>query len=212
MMNMLNFPDQLIIKLDKVLRVMSGVTTTSGVNPAAHTPDGMLSDTERRHSAGLMRVNHVGEVCAQALYEAQGRYNRTESLRQQFEQAGREEEEHLAWTAQRLRELGSHTSLLNPFWYIGAYAIGVVAARLGDARSLGFVVETERQVEAHLVSHLEKLPPQDTKSRAIIERMRDDEIAHGAVAQSLGALPAPGPVRLAMQAMASVMTVTSYYL
>lgn len=209
---MLNFSDQFIIKLDKVLRVISGVTTTTGTNPAAHMPEGVFSDAERRHSAGLMRVNHVGEVCAQALYEAQGRYAKTETLGQQFEQAGREEEDHLAWTAQRVRELGSHTSLLNPFWYMGSYAIGIVVAHMGDARSLGFVVETERQVEAHLASHLEKLPLQDTKSRAIVERMRDDEVAHGAAAQSLGAVTMPAPVRAVMQAMASLMTVTSYYL
>lgn len=210
--NTLNFSDDVIVKIDKVLRVIAGVTTTPGVNPASHVAGGILNDAERRHSAGLMRVNHVGEVCAQALYEAQGRYAKTDTLRLQFEQAGREEEDHLAWTARRLRELGSHTSLLNPFWYAGAYVIGVVAAHLGDARSLGFVVETERQVEAHLVSHLEKLPLQDTKSRAIVEKMRDDEVVHGAAAQSLGALPAPAPVRLAMRAMASVMTATSYYL
>ncbi len=212
MMSILNFPDQLIIKLDKVLRVMTGVVTTSSPNPAAHVTDGMLNNVERCHSAGLMRVNHVGEVCAQALYEAQGRYAKTDTLRLQFEQAGREEEDHLAWTAQRLRELGSRTSFLNPFWYMGAYTIGMVVARLGDARSLGFVVETERQVEAHLVSHLEKLPLQDVKSRAIVERMRDDEIMHGAAAQSLGALAAPMPVRMAMRSMAFVMTTTSYYL
>jgi ubiquinone biosynthesis monooxygenase Coq7 len=133
-------------------------------------------------------------------------------LREQFRRAGREEEDHLAWTAQRLHELGSRPSLLNPFWYAGAYVLGVVAAHLGDARSLGFVVETERQVEVHLASHLLRLPEADHKSRAIVERMRFDEIEHGAKAQSLGASDMPAPVQKAMQAMAKAMTTTAYYI
>lgn len=166
----------------------------------------------RRQSAGLMRVNHVGEVCAQALYDAQGRFTQNAALRQQFAEAAREEEDHLAWTAERLRELNSRISILNPLWYGGAYALGAIAARLGDGRSLGFVVETERQVEAHLASHLKELPAQDLKSRAIVEQMRVDEIAHGAAAQSLGAVGVPLPARLVMRAMAKVMTTTAYYL
>lgn len=204
--------DALIGEFDKALRVVAGVASASRENPAAHVPDQALTDAEKRHSAGLMRVNHVGEVCAQALYDSQGRFASNEPLKQQFSQAGREEEDHLAWTADRLRELGSHTSLLNPLWYVGAYLLGSVAARLGDAHSLGFVVETERQVEAHLASHLERLPPQDEKSRAIVEQMRVDEVAHGAKAQALGAAETPLPVRKAMQAMAKVMTTTAYYL
>src|SRR5437016_8973556 len=145
--------DHLINGFDKALRVVAGVASASRPNPAAHAADAALDDTERRHSAGLMPVNHVGEVCAQALYDAQGRFAQSEALRRQFADAGREEEDHLAWTAQRLQELGSRPSLLNPLWYAGAYTLGAVAARLGDAKSLGFVVETERQVEAHLVSH-----------------------------------------------------------
>jgi ubiquinone biosynthesis monooxygenase Coq7 len=133
-------------------------------------------------------------------------------MRVQFQQAGREEEDHLAWTAQRLCELGSQPSLFNPLWYAGAYALGTVAAKLGDPHSLGFVVETERQVESHLESHLDKLPPQDAKSRAIVEQMRVDEVAHGAAAQALGAAQTPLPVRLAMKAMAKVMTTTAYYI
>ena len=133
-------------------------------------------------------------------------------MRVQFEQAGREEEDHLAWTAQRLTELGSQPSVLNPLWYAGAYAMGTVAAKLGDARSLGFVVETERQVEAHLNAHLDQLPPGDAKSRAIVEQMRVDEVTHGNAAQALGAAEMPVPVKLAMRAMAKVMTTTAYYL
>ena len=204
--------DHLIVNLDKALRVIGGVASASRPTPAAHADDGALDSTERRHSAGLMRVNHVGEVCAQALYNAQARFARDPALRAQFDEAGREEEDHLAWTAQRLAELGSQPSLFNPLWYAGAYAMGTVAAHLGDARSLGFVVETERQVEAHLNSHLDKLPVHDAKSRAIVTQMRDDEVAHGAAARALGALEAPMPVRLAMTAMAKVMTGTAYYL
>lgn len=204
--------DGLVIGLDKVLRVVAGVASASRPNPATRVVDGMLDEGERRHSAGLMRVNHVGEVCAQALYDSQGRFAQTEALRCQFADAAREEEDHLAWTAQRLQELGSRTSVLNPLWYAGAYALGVVAAQLGDARSLGFVVETERQVEAHLVGHLNSLPPQDEKSRAIVEQMRIDEVAHGAAAQALGAADMPAPVRKSMRMMAKVMTTTAYYI
>jgi ubiquinone biosynthesis monooxygenase Coq7 len=204
--------DQLIVGFDKALRVVGGVAASSRPNPAAHAPDAELSEQEQRHSAGLMRVNHVGEVCAQALYDAQGRFAKSADMRAQFEQAGREEEDHLAWTAQRLHELGSQPSLLNPLWYAGAYALGAVAARLGDPHSLGFVVETERQVEAHLNSHLDKLPPQDAKSRAIVEQMRVDEVAHGAAAQALGAAQTPLPARMAMTAMSKVMTTTAYFI
>lgn len=204
--------DVFIRDFDKILRVISGVAIASRPNPAAHAQDELLNDRQRRHSAGLMRVNHVGEVCAQALYDSQGRFARNEELREQFQRAGREEEDHLAWTAQRLRELDSWPSLLNPFWYAGAYALGAVAARFGDARSLGFVVETERQVEAHLASHLQRLPEADHKSRAIVEQMRVDEIEHGAKAQSMGASNMPAPVQKVMQAMAKVMTTTAYYI
>ncbi|MGV7208473.1 2-polyprenyl-3-methyl-6-methoxy-1,4-benzoquinone monooxygenase [Oxalobacteraceae bacterium A2-2] len=203
--------DRFITGADRALRVISGVASASRPNPGLHQPDCELSEAEQRHAAGLMRVNHVGEVCAQALYDSQGRFAKTEEMSRQFAQAGREEEDHLAWTAQRLGELGSHISVLNPFFYAGAYALGTVAAVLGDARSLGFVVETERQVEAHLAGHLEKLPPQDAKSRAIVEQMRVDEVEHGAKAQALGAAEVPMPVRLAMQAMSKVMTSTAYY-
>ena len=204
--------DEFISGVDKVVRVVSGVASASRPNPAARIPDGRLDDAERRRSAGLMRVNHVGEVCAQALYDAQGAFAKNDKLKRQFRQAGREEEDHLAWTAQRLQELGSRVSLLNPFWYAGAYALGALAARIGDAHSLGFVVETERQVEAHLASHLDLLPASDEKSRVIVEQMRVDEIEHGAAAQAMGAAPAPAPVQAAMRAMAKVMTTTAYYI
>lgn len=203
--------DRLIIGFDKALRVVGGVATASRPNPAAHAADAALDEREQRHSAGLMRVNHVGEVCAQALYDSQARFARSPQMRAQFEQAGREEEDHLAWTAQRLAELGSQPSLFNPLWYAGAYAIGALASQLGDARSLGFVVETERQVEAHLNSHLDLLPPQDAKSRAIVEQMRADEVAHGAAAQAMGAADTPLAVKAAMRAMSKVMTSTAYY-
>ena len=204
--------DLLVINADKALRVIGGVASASRPTPAAHAADALLDAGEQRHSAGLMRVNHVGEVCAQALYNAQARFAKSEAMREQFSQAGREEEDHLAWTAQRLHELGSQPSLLNPLWYAGAYALGTVAAHLGDARSLGFVVETERQVEAHLNSHLEKLPPQDEKSRAIVKQMSTDEAAHGQAARELGALEAPAPVKAAMAIAAKVMTTTAYYI
>lgn len=204
--------DTLIAAFDRTLRVISGVSVAQRPNPALSIAVTSLSDADRRHSAGLMRVNHVGEVCAQALYEAQSRFAKSAVTRQQFVEAGQEEIDHLAWTAQRLTELGSRPSLFNPLWYAGSYVLGAVAANLGDARSLGFVVETERQVEAHLNSHLTQLPEQDARSRAIVAQMRDDEAAHGAAASELGAEEVPVPVRVAMQAMARVMTATAYYI
>ena len=205
-------PDQLLINVDRALRVVSGQARSSRVSPAQSSQDTPLSEKQQKHSAGLMRVNHVGEICAQALYDAQGQFSQTAAVRQQFAHSGKEEEDHLAWSAQRIAELNSHTSLLNPLWYAGAYACGVLAARCGDAASLGFVVETERQVAAHLASHLEKLPADDQKSRAIVEQMRQDEIAHGAAAQALGASELPQPVKVAMKLMAKVMTASAYYI
>jgi ubiquinone biosynthesis monooxygenase Coq7 len=204
--------DNLIVGFDKALRVIAGVATATRPNPAAHAADVNLEAADQRRSAGLMRVNHVGEVCAQALYDAQARFAKNPAMRAQFEQAGREEEDHLVWTAARLAELGSQPSLFNALWYAGAYALGTAAAQLGDARSLGFVVETERQVEAHLDSHLVSLPVNDAKSRAIVEQMRSDEAAHGAAARLLGAIEVPLPARAVMTAMAKVMTTTAYYI
>ena len=204
--------DDLIMSFDRTLRALSGATVQNRPNPADKIPEQTLTPEQRAQSAGLMRVNHVGEVCAQALYLAQGRYTKNNILKSQFSQSAHEEEDHLAWTAQRLRELDSRPSLLNPLWYGGAYVIGAVAAHLGDAYSLGFVVETEKQVEAHLDSHLGKLPPEDEKSRAIVSQMKEDEIAHGAAAQALGAAELPAPVQGIMQAAAKVMTTAAYYI
>jgi ubiquinone biosynthesis monooxygenase Coq7 len=204
--------DKFIIGFDHALRVVSGEATARRLSPAAQLPENALDAKERQHSAGLMRVNHVGEVCAQALYEAQGRFSRNDNIKRQFIQAGHDEEDHLAWTAQRVRELGSHTSWLNPLWYAGAFTLGSVAAQLGDMRSLGFVVETERQVEMHLAGHLDNLPVQDAKSRAIVEQMRVDEVEHGKAADALGAVHVPPPVQKVMQLMAKVMTTTAYYI
>ena len=203
--------DRLLINFDRALRVVSGQAKASRENPAQAISDDNLSEEQRSHSAGLMRVNHVGEICAQALYDAQGLFTQTPAISEQFSHSGIEEEDHLAWSAQRITELHSRPSLLNPLWYAGAYTCGVIAARCGDAASLGFVVETERQVAAHLASHLEKLPADDLKSRAIVEQMRQDEIAHGAAAQALGAIELPAPVKAAMGLMAKVMTTTAYY-
>jgi ubiquinone biosynthesis monooxygenase Coq7 len=204
--------DKLITGFDKALRVISGVATATRPYPGAHAADSNLAPSDGRRSAGLMRVNHVGEVCAQALYHSQARFAKSEAMRAQFEQAGREEEDHLAWTAQRLAELGSQPSMLNPLWYAGAYALGTIAAQVGDARSLGFVVETERQVEAHLDNHLVELPLDDAKSRAVVEQMRIDEAAHGAAAGALGATEVARPVKALMTAMSKVMTTTAYYI
>lgn len=204
--------DSFICAFDRSLRVIGGVSTGQRANPAAKLSDAPMTDEERRHSAGLMRVNHVGEVCAQALYEAQGHFATSELTREQFRKAGEEEMDHLAWTAERLAELGSRTSWLNPLWYAGAYTLGAVAAKMGDAYSLGFVVETERQVEAHLNSHLDRLPLQDLRSRAIVTQMRDDEIAHADAARELGASELPAPLKIVMKTMAKLMTGTAYRL
>lgn len=158
-----------------------------------------------------MRVNHVGEVCAQALYQAQALTTRDPQLKRHFQQAAREETDHLGWTQQRLRELGTHRSLLNPLWYVGAFGIGMLAGRIGDSRSLGFVVETERQVERHLERHLQHLPAGDVRSRTLVAHMRDDEARHADQAQAAGATKLPLPVRWAMRAASKVMTATAHY-
>jgi 3-demethoxyubiquinol 3-hydroxylase len=204
--------DKLILQLDKLLRISIGVAVEARSSPAAGLVEREMSALERRHSAGLMRVNHVGEVCAQALYDAQGKFARDPAVRTQFAKSASEEQDHLAWTAGRLAELDSRPSLLNPLWYGASFAIGAAVAVLGDKKSLGFVVETERQVEGHLASHLEKLPPQDEKSRAIVAQMQSDEAAHGREAQALGAEALPPLARHLMRAMSRVMTGSAYYL
>ncbi len=204
--------DKFIIGFDRALRVVNGQAHASRAQPGHDLEEAVLSEQDRKHSAGLMRVNHVGEVCAQALYDAQARVTKSKDIQQAFNHSGKEEEDHLAWTTQRLVDLNSHTSFLNPVWYASAYACGTIAAHCGDAISLGFVVETEKQVEAHLASHLDKLPSDDKKSKAIVEQMRLDEIAHGAAADALGASVLPLPFRFLMKGMSKVMTTTAYYL
>jgi len=198
--------DRLLIALDTALRTVSGGSHAARPcpRPSGETVD--LSDGDRELAGALMRVNHVGEVCAQALYSAQALATRDPALRRQFEQAAREETDHLAWTEERLRQLGARQSLLNPLWYGGAFLIGLAAGRAGDAASLGFLVETERQVERHLEGHLDRLPPADAASRAIVDQMRADEARHADDAQSAGASKLPAPVRWAMRAAAKVMT------
>lgn len=203
--------DAFIEDFDKALRTISGVTPVARASPAEGVVDPNLTQEQKRHSAGLMRVNHVGEVCAQALYQSQSRNAARHEISRQFVDAGREEQDHLGWTAERLRELGSRQSLLNPLWYAGSYLLGAAAGRMGDATSLAFMVETERQVEAHLATHLQQLPPEDTKSRAIVEQMRADEANHGQHAQDLGAGKLPEAVKKGMTIMAKIMTITAYY-
>ena len=198
--------DSFICVFDRALRVASGVAVARRESPSSKLEQTKLTEEERKHSAGLMRVNHVGEVCAQALFA------RDKLTREQFMQAGDEELDHLAWTAERLRELNARPSVFNPLWYAGAFAMGALAARMGDQHSLGFVVETERQVEAHLNGHLNDLPLQDVRSRAIVTQMRDDEIEHGDAAKKLGAAELPEPLRIGMSAMSKVMTSTAYHL
>ncbi|MFL9862551.1 2-polyprenyl-3-methyl-6-methoxy-1,4-benzoquinone monooxygenase [Paraburkholderia fungorum] len=209
------FLDELISEFDRGLRSMTGVSRMSRPLPVPQESTAEpveLSPAERAHAAGLMRVNHVGEVCAQALYQAQKLATRSPSLRAVFNHAAIEEEDHLAWTAKRLEALDSRPSLLNPIWYTGALAIGLVAGRLGDRVSLGFMAETERQVEQHLDSHLEQLPVTDRESRAIVEQMRVDEVEHGKSAMDAGGIELPFPARALMRAVSKVMTRTAYYI
>lgn len=204
--------DRWLIGADNALRTLSGAVHAARPNPAGPAPaEPETATPEDRELAGaLMRVNHVGEVCAQALYQAQALTARSPALRAQMVAAAREETDHLAWTQARLDELGARRSVLNPLWYAGAFAIGLAAGRLGDRTSLGFVVETERQVEEHLAGHLERLPPTDTRSRAIVDAMKADERRHADHALDAGALELPAPLRWAMRAAAKVMTVTAH--
>jgi 3-demethoxyubiquinol 3-hydroxylase len=206
--------DQLIQEFDRSLRVVSGVTKAQRPKPlpAVTEPEAVLSDAEKKHAAGLMRVNHVGEICAQALYQSQKLATSSANLKATFEHAANEEVDHLSWTAERLTELGSRPSLLNPLWYAGALTMGFIAGRFGDRFSLGFMAETERQVELHLDSHLEQLPSEDRRSRAIVEQMRIEEIAHARAASDAGAIELPKPVKGLMTVFSKVMTRTAYYL
>lgn len=202
--------DQFIIEADKVLRTLFVSQTSVRPHPDTGLPEADLSESERRHVAGLMRVNHSGEVCAQALYQGQALTSRDPAVRDALREAAHEETEHLAWTEQRLRELGSHTSLLNPLWYVGSLTLGVVAGKLGDRWNLGFLAETEKQVTAHLQSHLERLPEADQKSAAIIRQMAQDETAHAHTAEALGAAQFPPLIKGLMQQTSRLLTGLSY--
>src|SRR6476620_9583127 len=197
--------DRLIAEFDRALRTVSNIAEASRVSPAEALAEAELNEHDRRHAAALMRVNHVGEVCAQALYQGQSLTARDAHARQALERAAREEEDHLAWSAQRVHELGGRTSLLNPLWYAGAFAIGTVAGALGDRWNLGFLAETERQVEEHLSGHLERLPPEDARTRTLVEAMRADEARHRDTALRLGAAELPRGVRLAMRFASGLM-------
>lgn len=202
--------DPLIVGFDRALRTLGGVAHAARASPGAGLPEPELGPEERSHAAGLMRVNHTGEVCAQALYAAQALVARDPSVRERFAAAAREEEEHLAWTQGRLAELNAAPSLLNPLWYAGSFAIGLAAGLAGDRVNLGFVVETERQVEQHLSGHLDRLPEADSKSRAIVAGMREDEARHGAMAEQAGGVPLPLPMRGLMRLAADVMRAVAY--
>jgi len=203
--------DRLIIEFDTALRSIVGGANaerpTPGSEPSLSNP---LNAAERKHAAGLMRVNHVGEVCAQALYQSQKLVARNPQIQEMLNHSGQEEVDHLAWCETRLQELGSHTSYLNPLWYAGSFAIGLAAGLAGDKWSLGFVSETEKQVENHLESHLETLPKNDERSRAIVDQMRIDEIEHGQAAKNAGGVSLPEPIQKMMQVMSKVMTSTAY--
>jgi len=205
--------DRFLIAADNGLRTLTHAGHAARPNPAdaIDAEPATLAEAERRHAGGLMRVNHVGEVCAQALYQAQAFSARDPALRRHFDEAAREETDHLAWIERRLNELGASTSLLNPLWYAGAFGIGLLAGRIGDTVSLGFVVETERQVERHLERHLDTLPAADTRSQAIVRQMKEDEVRHAVNAEQAGAATLPAPVRWAMRAAAKLMTTTAYY-
>ncbi len=203
--------DQLIVGFDRALRTVFANASTVRPVPGDGLPEAELSDEERSRAASLMRVNHCGEICAQALYQGQAMMSRDEGIKRVLERAAQEETEHLAWTERRIAELGGRKSLLNPLWYGGSLAIGVIAARFGDGVNLGFLAETERQVESHLKSHLDRLPPQDLRSREIVTQMKEDEAAHADTAVRLGAVELPEPVKAAMKASSKVMTGLAYW-
>ncbi len=203
--------DALLTTADRTLRTVFAHHHASRPNPANDIADASLSEAEKREASALMRVNHVGEVCAQALYTAQALATKDAALRKHLQTACEEETDHLAWTEKRLKELGGRTSLLNPLWYAGAFGIGFLAAKLGgDAMSLGFVVETEKQVEAHLQSHMQRLPENDQASRAIVAQMKADEMRHALEAQAAGAAELPAPFKGLMRVAAGVMTAVAH--
>ena len=203
--------DRLIENADQVLRTLGGKANRAQRNsPAEGKPDAPLDDTQRRHAAGLMRVNHTGEVCAQALYQGQALTARLSAVRDRMEQAAAEEVDHLVWCEERLRQLDSHTSYLNPIWYGMSFTLGAVAGIAGDRWSLGFVAATEEKVCQHLEDHLQQLPPEDERSRVILEQMLVDEKKHGDQALDAGGMDFPAPVKRAMGAVSKLMTRSSY--
>lgn len=207
---MLNL-DGLIVEFDKGLRTLLAKAPTARPYPDGRLEEAPMDEAEKKHAAALMRINHTGEICAQALYQGQALTARDPLVQEKLKQAAWEETEHLAWTSKRVDELGSHLSVLNPLWYSGSLALGAVAGLLGDKWNLGFLAETERQVGAHLQSHLDSLPPQDAKSRAVVQQMYVDEVSHADMAIELGGAELPLPVKLAMRGMSVVMTKTVYW-
>lgn len=201
--------DELIVEFDRALRTVFAPAQSRRPRPGADLPETVFDERDKRHVASLIRVDHVGEVCAQALYQGQALSSRDPAITASLREAGEQETEHLAWTEQRLAEIGARKSLLNPLWYAGALGIGLLAGCIGDRVSLGFLAETERQVGVHLAGHLERLPAGDGRSRAILEQMALDEAGHAERAQSLGAVELPAPVKLAMKLAAKVMTGTA---
>lgn len=205
-------PDRAIVEFDRALRTLFGVHAAARPSPAESLQEAPLDDAERRHAAALMRVNHCGEVCAQALYQGQALASRDARIRNELGRAALEEADHLSWSAERIAELGGRTSLLNPLWYAGSLCMGYVAGRVGDDWNLGFLAETESQVERHLGGHLDRLSERDTRTRAVVEAMRREEAGHAETAKALGARELPEPVRRAMRVAARVMTTTAYWL
>jgi ubiquinone biosynthesis monooxygenase Coq7 len=202
--------DRLIGAFDRALRAVAGVHDARRASPAAAVPEAELAEQAREHSAALMRVNHVGEICAQALYEGQALTARDARTRASLEQAAEEERDHLAWCAERIRELGGRPSFLNPFWYAGSLALGAGAGLLGDRWNLAFLAETEKQVEAHLAGHLALLDPSDARTGAVVAAMREDEARHRQTALALGAAELPVAVKRAMRLASRVMTTVAY--
>lgn len=203
--------DKLIVEFDKGLRTLFSKAHSARPFPDEGLPEVEMSAEEKKHAAGLMRINHSGEICAQALYQGQALTARDPAVQAQLQQAAQEETEHLAWTSRRVHELGSHLSLLNPLWYTGSLTLGAFAGLLGDKWNLGFLAETEHQVGGHLQSHLASLPPQDEKSRAVVQQMYVDETLHSEMAKRLGGVELPFPVKLAMRTTSKVLTRTAYW-
>jgi ubiquinone biosynthesis monooxygenase Coq7 len=204
--------DRLIIAFDNALRTLHAPAHSARPHPDSDVADAALAADERQLAAALMRVNHSGEICAQALYQGQALTARNPEARAALERAASEETDHLAWTARRINELGGRVSLLNPLWYAGSFALGAAAGLLGDKWNLGFLAETERQVEGHLAGHLDRLPPRDEKSRVIVEQMKDDEARHASTAVDHGAAELPPPVKQAMKLGSRVMTRTAFWI